>query len=92
LVEQILPIFFYNMCFCRDCFLALSNHKFRAILGKSRVFGNELKPVVVAFSGSASSLALLKLLSDAVVTGSQHRRIMADPKVVFIDGMKNEFA
>jgi hypothetical protein len=66
--------------------LALSNHKFRAILGKSRVFGNEPKPVVVAFSGSASSLALLKLLSDSVATGSQQRRIMADPKVVFIEG------
>lgn len=53
------------------------------------MFGNEPISVIVAFSGSASSLALLKLLSDSVATGSQHRRIMADPKVVFIDGKLN---
>ncbi|CAB3361972.1 Hypothetical predicted protein [Cloeon dipterum] len=71
--------------YCKECLIALCNHKFRAILGKSRIFGNEQKSVLVAFSGSASSLALLKLLSDAVAAGPSHRRIMACPKIIYID-------
>ncbi|XP_059474816.1 cytoplasmic tRNA 2-thiolation protein 2 [Neocloeon triangulifer] len=71
--------------YCKDCFLALCNHKFRALLGKSRVFDNKPKSALIAFSGSASSLALSKLLSDAVAAGPSHRRIMADPKIIHIE-------
>ncbi|KAF4532132.1 hypothetical protein B566_EDAN004138 [Ephemera danica] len=72
--------------YCRECFLAFCAHKFRAILGKSRILhGNVAKPILLAFSGSGASVTLLKLVMESVSLDLQQRRLMAKPSIVYID-------
>lgn len=70
--------------YCKDCFLASETHKFRAALGKSKM----MKPqdrVLVAFSGSQSSVALLHLLHSGV-TEKHHKKILFSVSVLFVEG------
>nr|CAD7423817.1 unnamed protein product [Timema monikensis] len=69
--------------YCRSCFLAATTHKYRASLGKSKQMKDDTH-VLLAHSGSQSSLALLHL----VWTGLQettHKRHFFDISVVYID-------
>lgn len=77
-----------TICFYfRDCFLALVSHKFRGLLGRTRVLhGGIERPVLVAFSGSSSSLTLLHLFQDATAADLGHRRLMAAPRIIYIEG------
>ncbi|KDR24498.1 cytoplasmic tRNA 2-thiolation protein 2-A [Zootermopsis nevadensis] len=69
--------------YCRECFLAAATHKFRACLGKSKV----VRPkdhVLIAFSGSQSSVALLHLV-NAGLKECSHKRLLFTCSVVYID-------
>jgi cytoplasmic tRNA 2-thiolation protein 2 len=68
----------------RECFLAAATHKFRASLGKSKI----VRPrdhVLIAFSGSQASTALLHLV-NAGLNEDSHKRLMFACSVVYIDG------
>ena len=50
--------------YCKDCFLHNCNHKFRSTLGKNKAIKIN-DQVLVAFSGSHGSLAILKLIQNS---------------------------
>lgn len=69
--------------YCRECFLAAASHKFRSSLGKSKI----VRPkdhVLVAFSGSQSSTAMLHLAHAGLNEGG-HKRLLFTCSVVYID-------
>ncbi|XP_054279048.1 cytoplasmic tRNA 2-thiolation protein 2-B [Macrosteles quadrilineatus] len=69
--------------YCKSCFLTSVKHKFRACLGKSK----KMKPgdkVLVAFSGSSNSVAMLHLIQSGLQETS-HKRLMFHPTIVYID-------
>lgn len=68
----------------RECFLKSTTHKFRATLGKSKIV-RAGDAVLIAFSGSAASTALLNLVSVGLNEAVQ-KRLRFRPYVVFIDG------
>ncbi|XP_026283226.1 cytoplasmic tRNA 2-thiolation protein 2 isoform X1 [Frankliniella occidentalis] len=79
-VIQILQI---KHAYCRNCFLAHVNHKFRSTLGKSKM----MKPsdvVLAAFSGSGKSNAMLHLL-HAGLSEQSHKRFLFKVQVLYID-------
>ncbi|KAJ1524441.1 hypothetical protein ONE63_010938 [Megalurothrips usitatus] len=79
-VIQILQI---KHAYCRDCFLAHVNHKFRSTLGKSKM----MRPsdvVMAAFSGSVKSHVLLHLL-HAGFSEKSHKRFLFKTQVLYID-------
>ncbi|XP_064641552.1 cytoplasmic tRNA 2-thiolation protein 2-A-like [Lineus longissimus] len=49
--------------FCRDCFMQYAVHKFRSAFGKNKVVGYK-ENVLMAFSGGASSNAMLHLVKE----------------------------
>ncbi|XP_075215462.1 cytosolic thiouridylase subunit 2 isoform X2 [Lycorma delicatula] len=69
--------------YCRTCFLQYATHKFRASLGKSKMVHKGDK-VLVGFSGSASSLALLHLIK-AGFEEEAHKKLVFEPFIVYID-------
>ncbi len=77
--------------YCAACFLSDSRHKFRAGLGKRKVFRRPGEKVLAAFGGGASSLAMLGLLeegeSEAKREGGARRRILFEASVLVIDEM-----
>ena len=79
-VIQILQI---KHAYCKNCFLAHVNHKFRSTLGKSKM----MRPpdvVLAAYSGSVKSSVLLHLL-QAGFSEKSHKRFLFKAKVLFID-------
>ena len=78
-ITKILTEFSY-----RDCFLAVSTHKFRAALGKSKVVHPQ-DHVLIAFSGSQASVALLHLVQSGL-NEANHKRFLFSCSVVYIDG------
>ncbi len=61
--------------YCSDCFLSACTHKFRATLGKHKA----VRPgdrVLVAFGGSASSVALLTMIKDGLEETTSHKRLL----------------
>lgn len=73
----------FRDAYCRECFLAAATHKFRASLGKSKM----VRPrdhVLIAFSGSQASTALLHLVNTGLNEDS-HKRLMFACSVVYID-------
>ncbi|KAK6617290.1 hypothetical protein RUM44_005621 [Polyplax serrata] len=69
--------------YCKECFLASETHKFRAALGKTKM----MKPqdnVLVACSGSQSSMALLHLLHSGV-TEKHHKKLLFKVNIIFIE-------
>lgn len=71
--------------YCKECFLASETHKFRAALGKTKM----MKPqdnVLVACSGSQSSMALLHLLHSGV-TEKHHKKLLFKVNIIFIEGV-----
>lgn len=69
--------------YCKPCLLQYLNHKFRAALGKSKMMRPQDK-VLVAFSGSHSSMALLHLLQEGMQQSS-HKRILFSVCALYID-------
>ncbi|KAI5754245.1 hypothetical protein M8J77_007073 [Diaphorina citri] len=69
--------------YCKACLLQYLNHKFRAALGKSKMMRPQDK-VLVAFSGSHSSMALLHLLQEGMQLSS-HKRILFSVCAIYID-------
>uniref|UniRef100_A0A1B6KH68 Cytoplasmic tRNA 2-thiolation protein 2 n=1 Tax=Graphocephala atropunctata TaxID=36148 RepID=A0A1B6KH68_9HEMI len=69
--------------YCKQCFLSSVSHKFRACLGKSKTMRPGDK-VLVGFSGTDNSVALLHLIQTGVQEIS-HKRLMFEPCVAYID-------
>ncbi|XP_069681595.1 cytoplasmic tRNA 2-thiolation protein 2-B [Periplaneta americana] len=69
--------------YCRECFLTAATHKFRASLGKSKLVRPQ-DHVLIAFSGSQPSVALLHLV-NAGLNEANHKRLLFTCSVVYID-------
>ncbi|XP_057334441.1 cytoplasmic tRNA 2-thiolation protein 2 [Microplitis mediator] len=69
--------------YCNECFLLSATHKFRATLGKSKLVRPKDK-VLVGYSGTAGSVALLNLIR-AGMHESVHKRLVFESKVIYID-------
>ncbi|XP_039281627.1 cytoplasmic tRNA 2-thiolation protein 2-A [Nilaparvata lugens] len=69
--------------YCKSCFLVNATHKFRAALGKSKIIRQGDK-VLVAFSGSASSIAMVHLINSGLSMNT-HKKLIFDPFVVYVD-------
>lgn len=72
-----------NDPFCWDCFLTYIVHKFRAIIGKSKLI-RDAEPVLLAYSGGSSSSALLHLVHDGMEK-SKFKKLRFKAEVVYID-------
>ena len=68
---------------CKVCFDAYFVHRFRATLGKSRLFLNEGR-VLAAYSGGINSTSLLNMLYRGV-NESSHKKLQFLVDVIFID-------
>lgn len=69
--------------FCRDCFKAFYTHKFRAVLGKSRVvFPGE--KVLLAWSGGPSSSSMVWQVLEGLSRDSA-KRLRFVPGIVYVD-------
>ncbi|XP_049816213.1 cytoplasmic tRNA 2-thiolation protein 2-A isoform X1 [Schistocerca nitens] len=69
--------------YCRLCFVQAATHKFRATLGKSKIIraGDN---VMIAFSGSEASAALVHLVSVGLNEGN-HKRLCFNPIILYVD-------
>ncbi|KAI6652610.1 Cytoplasmic tRNA 2-thiolation protein 2-A-like [Oopsacas minuta] len=68
---------------CIGCFDAYYVHKFRAALGKSRLFLNEER-VLLAYSGGINSVSLLSMVKRGL-DESSHKKLQFLVDVIFID-------
>ncbi|XKL59694.1 hypothetical protein PGB90_000710 [Kerria lacca] len=69
--------------YCKDCFVNIITHKFRATLGKTKLIKPDDK-VLIAFTGNQSSITLLHLLKLGV-NEQIHKRFKFHPVILFID-------
>ena len=70
--------------YCKACFLTNCNHKFRSTLGKNKA----IKPkdrILVAFSGSQGSLAVLKLIRNSLEDENNPKKVNYTPHILIID-------
>lgn len=75
--------------YCKTCFLAITTHKFRATLGKSKL----MRPndsILIAYSGKANSTVLLHLVASASSTIATTARPLSNGlgsrcKVLYVD-------
>lgn len=70
--------------YCKSCFLVNCNHKFRSTLGKNKA----IKPndrILVAFSGSQGSLAVLKLIRNSLEDKNNPKKVTYFPHIVVVD-------
>ena len=70
--------------YCKDCFLHNCNHKFRSTLGKNKAIKIN-DQVLVAFSGSQGSLAILKLIQNSFQDRNNPKKIQYHPHIFIID-------
>ena len=70
--------------YCKSCFLVNCNHKFRSTLGKNKAIKINDR-VLVAFSGSQGSLALLKLIRNSFDDENNPKKITYSPHILIID-------
>ena len=70
--------------YCKDCFLHNCNHKFRSTLGKNKAIKIN-DQVLVAFSGSHGSLAILKLIQNSFQDKNNPKKIQYHPHIFIID-------
>ena len=68
---------------CGGCFDAYYVHKFRAALGKSRLFLNEEK-VLLSYSGGVNSTSLLDMVQRGA-SQSTHKKLQFSVNVIFFD-------
>ncbi|KAM4600088.1 cytoplasmic tRNA 2-thiolation protein 2 [Fundulus diaphanus] len=69
--------------YCRSCFRESFIHKFRAMLGKTRVIFPEEK-VLLAVSGGPSSCSMLSQVQEGV-SQKAHKKLRFVPGIVYID-------
>ena len=77
--------------FCGDCLSQYCRQKFRATLGKSKLFSsttnmNTCDRVLVAFSGGIASVALVDLIKLGLGEDF-HRKLRFVPSLIHIDGI-----
>lgn len=70
--------------YCKNCFLNVTNHKFRAALGKSKIIRHG-DAILVDHSGELNSTVLLHLIK-AGMSESAHKRLIFKTVVLYIDG------
>jgi cytoplasmic tRNA 2-thiolation protein 2 len=70
--------------YCESCFLTGCHHKFRSTLGKNKAIHFNDR-VVVAFSGSQGSLAVLKLIRSSLEDKNNPKKLPYTPFVLIID-------
>ena len=70
--------------YCKNCFLINCNHKFRSTLGKNKAIKIN-DSILVAFSGSQGSLAVLKLIRNSFDDANNPKKITYHPSVLIID-------
>ena len=68
---------------CRGCFDAYYVHKFRAALGRSRLFLNEER-VLLSYSGGVNSTSLLDMVLRGV-SEATHKKLQFSVDVIFVD-------
>lgn len=68
---------------CRKCFLESCNRKIRSTVGKSKLLKNN-EPILIAFSGGPSSLALLDLVKNSIESEARREQKFR-PSIVHID-------
>lgn len=69
--------------YCQACFLSVTNHKFRAALGKSKIIRHG-DAILVDHSGELNSTVLLHLIK-AGMSESAHKRLIFKSVVLYID-------
>lgn len=69
--------------YCRDCFLIMSSHKFRSLIGKYKLI-TSTDNVMIIFSGNFASVSLLNLIRCALENTS-HRKLSFTPFIVYVD-------
>lgn len=70
--------------YCNTCFLIVTNHKFRAALGKSKIIRHG-DSILVDHSGELNSTVLLHLIK-AGMSESAHKKLIFKTTVLYIDG------
>ena len=70
--------------YCKNCFLINCNHKFRSTLGKNKAIKIN-DSILVAFSGSQGSLAVLKLIRNSFDDANNPKKVTYHPSVLIID-------
>lgn len=70
--------------YCKTCFLTVTNHKFRAALGKSKIIRQD-DSILVDHSGELNSTILLHLIK-AGMSESTHKKLIFKTIVLYIDG------
>ncbi|XP_029669813.1 cytoplasmic tRNA 2-thiolation protein 2-A [Formica exsecta] len=69
--------------YCKTCFLTITNHKFRAALGKSKIIHHG-DSILVDHSGELNSTVLLHLIKSGM-SESAHKKIIFKTIVLYID-------
>ncbi|XP_050532227.1 cytoplasmic tRNA 2-thiolation protein 2-like isoform X3 [Daktulosphaira vitifoliae] len=69
--------------YCKDCFIPMVIHKFRATLGKSKLV-KQGENVMICVSGSQCSISLLHLIWSGLQQ-TTHKRLTFTPVVLHID-------
>ncbi|XP_066260815.1 cytoplasmic tRNA 2-thiolation protein 2-A-like [Euwallacea similis] len=73
----------YEDAYCKDCFLMGSNHKFKALLGKSKLIRPNDR-VLISYEVGQPSSALLHLLRNGLDLDSP-KRLRIEPVIVFLE-------
>lgn len=68
---------------CKECFLLYSRHKFRAVLGSSKILPKDAE-VMLSFDGTAASMVLVEMMHHAQ-TQNTFKRLHCKAKVLYID-------
>ncbi|KYQ47920.1 Cytoplasmic tRNA 2-thiolation protein 2 [Trachymyrmex zeteki] len=69
--------------YCKTCFLNVTNHKFRAALGKSKIIRHGEK-ILIDHSGELNSTVLLHLIK-AGMSESAHKRLIFETIILYVD-------
>ncbi|KAG5315574.1 CTU2 protein, partial [Pseudoatta argentina] len=69
--------------YCNTCFLNVTNHKFRAALGKSKIIRHGDK-ILIDHSGELNSTVLLHLIK-AGMSESAHKRLIFEAVILYVD-------
>lgn len=69
---------------CRECFIESCNKKLRSTIGKTKLLRNN-DPVLIGYSGSQSSRALLELIKKSINTTNSNRAQKFAPSIIHID-------
>lgn len=70
--------------YCKNCFLTGANHKFKALLGKSKLIRPNDR-VLVSYEVGHPSTALLHMLRNGLDLNTQ-KKLRFEPVFIFIEG------